>query len=115
MANDNLIRFIFVYFQTPGVTIHCCPYCNHTTWHRGNLNKHIRQVHADHRPHTCAFCNKTFKRKAHLKRHAESQHPPDPIACENYLNEGQNWTENEPKQEPILENLTDEEDTCRNE
>jgi len=64
--------------NNPGVVklFHCPePFCSHTTQVKANLNKHIRQVHADHRPHPCQFCGKMFKRRAHLDRHTTSQHP----------------------------------------
>ena len=66
------------------VKIFNCPLCSHSTGVRANLNKHIRQVHGDHRPHPCQFCGKNFKRKAHLDRHTESQHLP--VIPQNWMN-----------------------------
>ena len=77
-----IVQFILIFFLSffasfQEVKIFNCPepFCSHTTSVKANLNKHIRQVHADHRPHACQFCGKMFKRRAHLDRHTTSQHP----------------------------------------
>ena len=56
---------------------HFCQFCSYSSWHRGNLNKHVKQVHADIRPHQCPYCEKKFKRTAHLKRHTEIHTRPE--------------------------------------
>ena len=48
--------------------------CKLTFSHRGNLNKHIRNVHKKEKPHQCSQCMKKFSRKYVLNAHIDTVH-----------------------------------------
>ncbi|KAL1129438.1 hypothetical protein AAG570_013964 [Ranatra chinensis] len=52
-----------------------CPYCKHRTRHRGNLPKHINEMH---NPcpvlYPCPHCPYRAKRKQHLDYHVHKKH-----------------------------------------
>ena len=50
-----------------------CSYCNHVSWRKGDLQRHIFR-HTGERPFPCGLCPKTFTRKIHLKNHLKNVH-----------------------------------------
>ena len=50
-----------------------CSYCNHVSWRKGDLQRHIFR-HTGERPFPCWLCSNAFTRKIHLKTHLKKVH-----------------------------------------
>ncbi|XP_023944602.2 gastrula zinc finger protein XlCGF67.1-like [Bicyclus anynana] len=48
----------------------------------GNLSRHRKALHADHRPHTCSVCHKSFSRNSHLKEHTKTHSDNRDYICD---------------------------------
>ena len=60
-----------------------CERCNKIFTLKGSLNRHIRNVHEEHRPFKCTVCEKNFCQKYDLKVHFSSVHEKKkPCKCE---------------------------------
>ena len=59
-----------------------CPQCHKTFKHIYTLNRHIKVVHMNRRPHTCE-CGKSFATREQYSRHMNSKHTFEkPFKCE---------------------------------
>ena len=51
-----------------------CSICSKEISGKGNLKRHIRQVHTDVKPYSCDECNQSFGDRGNLRRHEKSKH-----------------------------------------
>ena len=59
-----------------------CTYCSQSFGMRGNLKKHIDEVHENLRPFECDICHGKFARKEKLREHIEGVHEKiKPFQC----------------------------------
>ncbi|CAH0728686.1 unnamed protein product, partial [Brenthis ino] len=48
----------------------------------GNLSRHTKAIHSEHRPHTCHICHKNFSRNSHLQDHIKSHSDTREYICD---------------------------------
>ena len=65
-----------------GITV-SCPICHQVIKGRGNLSRHIKEVHLKTDLHQCPICKKVVKRPDSLKNHMISRHQQQkrPFSC----------------------------------
>ncbi|XP_003748640.1 zinc finger protein 554 [Galendromus occidentalis] len=51
-----------------------CALCGRSFDNQGELRRHLRFVHPNHRPHSCGVCSQNFIERGHLKRHLSLFH-----------------------------------------
>ena len=55
-------------------TMNACTICKREFNDKGNLRRHIRQVHTDLKPYKCDKCDRRFGDAGNLKRHIKGKH-----------------------------------------
>lgn len=58
-----------------------CNECSYVSKLRGNLNKHMSEVHAKVKQYMCGFCGAQTSRKYHLTRHIKAVHHGEKFFC----------------------------------
>lgn len=58
-----------------------CSECSYVSKLRGNLNKHMSEVHAKVKRYMCGFCGAQTSRKYHLTRHIKAVHHGEKFFC----------------------------------
>ncbi|XP_039757938.1 zinc finger protein 664-like [Pararge aegeria] len=48
----------------------------------GNLSRHRKALHSEHRPHACNICHKTFSRNSHLQEHIRTHSDSRDYICD---------------------------------
>ena len=56
-----------------------CEYCNKTVSSKGNLKRHIEDVHKGQKRYECELCSKSFSQKCNLKTHILKYHKEKPL------------------------------------
>ena len=59
-----------------------CKYCDKKIISKGNLKRHIEDVHEGQKKYECEFCNRNFSQKCNLKNHQFKVHKGKKFKCE---------------------------------
>jgi len=58
-----------------------CSECSYTSTSKGNLTKHVTEVHAKEKQYMCTYCGAQTSRKYHLSRHIKAVHQGEKFFC----------------------------------
>ena len=59
-----------------------CTLCRLNFSRKGDLKRHVQQVHEKNKPHKCSICESSFPQKGLLKKHISSVHDnAKPFKC----------------------------------
>jgi len=67
---------------------YACPQCGRKFHNKDLLNRHVKYVHTEERPHVCAICGSRYKTMANLRQHMQGVHEG------KFKNE---WSKSKPK------------------
>ena len=70
-ANQSGTSAEYFHCQKCSFSFHCSP----------DLDKHIKNAHADLDPHTCHFCSSKFQCEKDLNQHIEANHEQQSLPC----------------------------------